>query len=125
MKPSTPHATDDCRRISDLLGLIGDKWSVLVLGQLSHGTVRFNELQRRIGGISQKMLSSTLRALERDGIVTRTVFPTVPPRVDYNLTDLGRDLLRPVKGLEDWARANREAVEAARSRFDGRGSQAA
>ena len=81
--------------------------------------MRFTELKRAVGGISQKMLTTTLRGLERDGFVTRTVFPTIPPRVDYELTDLGRELLKPVKALGEWARANTSRINAARERFDG------
>ncbi|MFO1183668.1 MAG: helix-turn-helix domain-containing protein [Bauldia sp.] len=119
MKPGFPHATANCRQIADVLARIGDKWSVLVISKLCSGPVRFNELKRQIGNISQKMLSTTLRALERDGLVSRTIFPTVPPRVDYELTALGHDLLRSVQGLEGWARANMDKVYAARAKFDG------
>lgn len=120
MKPSHGPETEDCRHISEMLSRVGDKWSVLVVSYLGAGRLRFSELSRRIGGISQKMLTTTLRNLERDGFVTRTVTPTSPPRVDYELTDLGRDLLVPVAGLADWTRANRQRIEAARLRFDGR-----
>jgi DNA-binding HxlR family transcriptional regulator len=85
---------------------------------LGDGALRFGELKKHIGGISQKMLTSTLRGLERDGFVTRTVHPTIPPRVDYELTELGRDLLIPVKVLTTWAQENQARVEAARARFD-------
>jgi DNA-binding HxlR family transcriptional regulator len=118
LKPSTLHRTEPCRRISEILSRIGDKWSLLVIRQLGDGPLRFSELKRGLGSISQKMLTTTLRGLERDGFVDRTVFPTVPPRVDYELTPLGRDLLTPVKGLADWAMANAERVERARKRFD-------
>ena len=84
-----------------MLARVGDKWSVLVVTRLGDGPLRFNELRRSIGGISQRMLTLTLRGLERDGLVTRTVFPTIPPRVDYALTALGRDLLQPVSALGD------------------------
>ena len=93
MKPRHTHLPADCRAISDVLARVGDKWSVLVVTRLGPGPMRFNELRRSIGGISQRMLTLTLRGLERDGLVTRTVFPTIPPRVDYALTPLGRDLL--------------------------------
>jgi DNA-binding HxlR family transcriptional regulator len=112
--------TDECQSVSELLARVGDKWTVLVVGVLGGGPQRFSELQRAIDGISQKMLTTTLRILERDGFCTRTVFPTIPPRVEYELTDLGRDLLVPVKALGDWAVANRERVDAARRRFDAR-----
>ena len=93
MKPSPVHLPSDCRAVSDVLARIGDKWSVLVVSRLGDGPLRFNELRRAIGGISQRMLTLTLRGLERDGLITRTVYPTIPPRVDYALTALGRDLL--------------------------------
>ena len=118
LKPGSLNLTEDCRRISDILSRVGDKWTVLVVGQLRDGPVRFKELQRRIGGISQKMLTATLRGLERDGFVIRTVFPTVPPRVEYGLTPLGQDIIRPLRGLEEWARENAGEVEEARRRFD-------
>ena len=85
---------------------------------------RFNELRREIGGVSQKMLSSTLRNLERDGFVSRTVHATVPPRVDYALTDLGRELLIPVAALGEWAMENACRIEDARERYDGAGGEA-
>lgn len=102
-----------------MLSRIGDKWTVLVVELLDGGPMRFNELRRRIGNISQKMLTTTLRNLERDGFVTRTVFPTIPPRVDYELTGLGRELRVPVKALGHWARANIDRIQEARERFDG------
>ena len=105
--------------MSDVLARIGDKWSVLVVTRLGNGPLRFNELRRAIGGISQRMLTLTLRGLERDGLVTRTVFPTIPPRVDYALTPLGRDLLDPVSALGAWAIRNQEKIAVARERFDG------
>lgn len=123
MKPGHPgetglHETAPCKAVGEILSRIGDKWSVLVVMQLGAEPRRFNELRRAIGGVSQKMLSITLRGLERDGFVTRTVTPTLPPRVDYALTDLGRELLTPVRALGDWAIANRDRVESARRRFD-------
>ena len=107
-----------CRTISTLLSRIGDKWTVLVVSELGDSPKRFNELRRALGSISQRMLTLTLRALERDGLVTRTVFPTTPPRVDYELTRLGRSLLEPVSSLGLWARQNRAAIQDARRRFD-------
>src|SRR6185312_15014451 len=86
------HLSSDCRAVSAVLARIGDKWSVLIVAMLGDGPKRFNEIKRQVGGISQRMLTLTLRGLERDGLVTRTVFPTVPPRVDYELTELGRSL---------------------------------
>ncbi len=109
----------ECQGISEVLSRIGDKWTVLVVELLGSGPMRFNELRRLIGGISQKMLTTTLRNLERDGFVTRTVFPTIPPRVDYELTELGRELQVPVRALGGWARQNIERITAARKRFDG------
>ena len=97
-----------------MLSRVGDKWTVLVVEALDKDPKRFNELRRALGSISQRMLTLTLRALERDGLVTRTIFSTIPPRVDYELTRLGRSLLEPVHGLSAWARANRAAMEAAR-----------
>src|SRR6201746_2534405 len=97
--PGNLHVPEDCRAVSEVLSRVGDKWTVLVVSTLGDGPKRFNELRRALGSISQRMLTLTLRALERDGLVTRTVFPTVPPRVDYELTDLGRSLLEPVSGI--------------------------
>jgi DNA-binding HxlR family transcriptional regulator len=119
MKPRFAHLPGDCRAISDVLARVGDKWSVLVVSRLGSGSMRFNELRRSIGGISQRMLTLTLRGLERDGLVTRTVFPTVPPRVDYALTPLGRDLLEPVSALGEWATRNQAKIARAREKFDG------
>ena len=119
MKPRHMHLPADCRAISDVLARVGDKWSVLVVTRLGAGAMRFNELRRAIGGISQRMLTLTLRGLERDGLVTRTVFPTIPPRVDYALTPLGRDLLQPVSALGEWATRNQAKIARARERFDG------
>jgi DNA-binding HxlR family transcriptional regulator len=116
--PSTLHVPEDCRAVSEVLARVGDKWTVLVVGMLGDGPKRFNELRRAIGSISQRMLTLTLRGLERDGLVTRTVFPTIPPRVDYELTRLGRSLLEPVSELGLWARQNRSAIADARRRFD-------
>ena len=116
--PGNLHEPGDCRAISEVLSRVGDKWTVLVVSTLGDGPKRFNELRKALGSISQRMLTLTLRGLERDGLVTRTVFPTIPPRVDYELTDLGCSLLKPVNGLSDWARQNRVAMEAARRKFD-------
>lgn len=110
----------DCRGVASILSRVGDKWSVFVIMMLSDGPRRFNELKRMINGISQRMLTLTLRGLERDGLVTRTIFPTIPPRVDYELTDLGRGLSRPVKALGEWAKDHLGQIEAARTQFDQR-----
>ena len=112
--------SEDCRAVSDVLQRVGDKWTVLVVGKLGAGSLRFGDLKDAVGGISQKMLTTTLRGLERDGFVTRTVTPTIPPRVDYELTDLGRGLLVPVRALGEWARQNIAGVKQARQRFDAR-----
>ena len=116
--PRNLHEPEDCRAVSEVLARVGDKWTVLVVSTLGDGPKRFNELRRALGSISQRMLTLTLRALERDGLVTRTVFPSVPPRVDYELTRLGRSLLEPVSELGLWARKHRSAIQDARRRFD-------
>lgn len=118
--PSNLHVPEDCRAVSDVLDRIGDKWSVLVVVMLGDGPKRFNELRRSIATISQRMLTLTLRGLERDGLVTRSVFPTIPPRVDYELTKLGLSLLRPVGALGNWARENHAEIVDARQKFDAR-----
>jgi DNA-binding HxlR family transcriptional regulator len=128
LKPGHIHVTADdgfavsenCKAVSGILSRVGDKWSVLVVMLLGTGPRRFNELKRMIGGVSQRMLTLTLRGLERDGLVKRTVFPTIPPRVDYELTELGRSLQEPVKALGLWAFEHRGAIESARRRFDER-----
>jgi DNA-binding HxlR family transcriptional regulator len=119
--PGNLHVPEDCRAVSEVLSRVGDKWTVLVVSTLGDGPKRFNELRRALGSISQRMLTLTVRGLERDGLVTRTVFPTNPPRVDYELTDLGRSLLEPVSALGAWARHHRAAIQAARQHFDGAG----
>jgi DNA-binding HxlR family transcriptional regulator len=110
--------TESCRVVADVVARIGDKWTVYVVRLLSDGTKRFNEIQRAIPAISQRMLTLTLRGLERDGLVVRTVYPTIPPRVDYELTELGRTLIATLRELGDWALANRAKVEKARAAFD-------
>ncbi len=104
---------------------IGDTWSVLVVRALADGTLRHGEIAARIGGITPKMLTQTLRGLERDGLLSRTVYAEVPPRVDYALTDLGRSLLGLTRALEEWAETHIEEVDAARTAYDARaaGSQ--
>ena len=114
-----------CRTISTLLSRIGDKWTVLVVQTLGSGSKRFNELRREIPSVSQRMLTLTLRNLERDGIVSRTVTPTIPPRVDYELTELGRSLQKPICGLATWATENVEAIHLAQARFDAQQDKAA
>ena len=107
-----------CRTISTLLSRIGDKWTVLVVTTLASGTKRFNELRREIPSVSQRMLTLTLRNLERDGLVSRKVTPIIPPRVDYALTDLGHSLHEPLSGIERWALSNVGAIHEAQALFD-------
>src|SRR5262249_31528333 len=102
----------------DVLSRIGDKWTVFVVGLLASGPMRFNAIRRTVGGISQRMLTLTLRGLERDGLVTRTVYPSIPPRGDYALPPLGSPLIEPLLALGDWARRHQAKVEAARLTFD-------
>ena len=116
---SNPHAA--CKAVVETLARIGDKWTVMVVGALSKGPIRYNEIRRRVEGISQRMLTLTLKGLEQDGLVTRTMYPTIPPRVDYELTELGRKLIVPLKALSKWARENRPAMLAAREAFLRRG----
>lgn len=104
--------------IRDVLNRIGDKWSLLVIGTLDKGRMRFSELQRHIPGISQRMLTLTLRQLERDGLITRTVHAEVPPRVEYELTDMGATLIGPSLALAGWAIENYAGIAAARTAFD-------
>lgn len=115
-----PGGTEVCTAISDMLARIGDKWSLLIVRTLGEEELRFNELRRQIGDISQKMLSSTLKVLERDGLVQRTVLPTVPPQVTYALTDLGRELLEPVSALAGWTAENTPRILKARAEYDAR-----
>ena len=112
--PSNPA----CRVISGLLQRIGDKWTVLVVTTLSGGSKRFNELRREIPTVSQRMLTLTLRNLERDGLVSRTVTPTIPPRVDYELTELGKSLVGPLHAIETWALDHVTDIHEAQARFD-------
>jgi DNA-binding HxlR family transcriptional regulator len=122
IKPSSEPEDDDhaeCKAAGQVLDRIGDKWTVMVVGTLSKGPMRFNAMMRVIGGVSHRMLTLTLRALERDGLVKRTAYPTIPPKVEYELTVLGRSLTGPLKTLANWAQRNRPAMEAARARFDG------
>jgi DNA-binding HxlR family transcriptional regulator len=111
---------ESCLAVREVLNRVGDKWSVLVVALLRDGPKRFSELRRSIEGISQRMLTLTLRGLERDGLVKRKLFPTIPPRVDYALTPLGKTLLEPVGALARWAEKHRPDIQAAREQFDGR-----
>ncbi|MDS0136558.1 MULTISPECIES: helix-turn-helix domain-containing protein [unclassified Amycolatopsis] len=101
-----------------LLDRIGDQWTVLIVGALSGGPLRFTELGRRVDGISQKVLTQTLRSLVRDGILTRTAYPTIPPKVEYELTALGRNLSEPLDMLDRWARQHMASVQEARDAYD-------
>ena len=118
MEPGNTHVPSTCHALSEILNRIGDKWTVYVVGLLSGGPMRFNEIRRAVSGISQRMLTLTLRGLERDGLVIRTVYPTVPPRVDYELTPLGHTLKEPLGALAVWAAANQGAIAEARRKFD-------
>ncbi|MCR2052668.1 helix-turn-helix transcriptional regulator [Actinomyces bowdenii] len=109
----------DCG-IHDVLDRLGDRWSVLVIVELASGPRRFRELERAIEGVSQRMLTVTLRRLERDGLVRRTVYPTVPAQVDYRLTPMGTGLTHLVKALADWSATNRESIARARAAYDAR-----
>jgi len=111
-------ASEDCRAVSSVLARVGDKWSVLIIVLLGDGPKRFNEIKRMVGGISQRMLTLTLRGLERDGLVKRTQFPTIPPRVDYELTQLGRSLWDAVKPLGEWAQGHVKHITKARAACD-------
>jgi DNA-binding HxlR family transcriptional regulator len=117
------HVRGECLAVREVLNRVGDKWSVLVVALLGGGKKRFSELRRTIEGISQRMLTLTLKGLERDGLITRTVYPTIPPRVEYELTRLGRNLLVPIAQLGDWAAQNRERIQAARDRYDAQNSK--
>ena len=118
MIPSNKHEPEECDAISATLARIGDKWTLLVVELLAGGPMRFNEMRRTIGSISQRMLTLTLRGLERDGLATRTVYPTIPPRVEYELTKLGRTLREPVIALAEWARKNLPTMAEARKAYD-------
>lgn len=119
MSPDNPADRTVCLAMTDILNRIGDKWTVMVVGILAyHGTLRFNELKRMINGVSQRMLTLTLRNLERDGLVTRTIYPEIPPRVEYGLTELGRSLKGPINALWDWSAENGRSVVEARAIYD-------
>jgi DNA-binding HxlR family transcriptional regulator len=120
--PMSPrnNRVERCPAVREVLNRVGDKWSVQIVSLLGDGPMRFSDLRRSIEGISQRMLTLTLRGLERDGIVTRTVFPEIPPRVEYELTRLGNTLLEPIQGLAEWAEKFRTSIQDAREKYDGR-----
>ena len=122
LDPAAVCRSSDPMAVRELLTKIGDKWSIFLILSLDllGGRARFSALERAVPGISQRMLSSTLKNLERDGLVIRELFPEVPPRVEYEITDLGKSLLRPTQGLVDWAKANWERVRKAQAKYDAR-----
>ena len=126
--PMEPRSFEECTRamvpVHEVLAQIGGKWTIFIIQALSNGPRRFSEIKRQIDGISQKMLTSTLRDLEKDGFVTRKVTPSIPPRVDYELTQMGSELQMPLRTIGDWAHANRHRVEAAREEFAKREAEA-
>ncbi|WP_133365534.1 winged helix-turn-helix transcriptional regulator [Qipengyuania sediminis] len=116
-----PHSNPDCRAVSELIGRVGDKWTVLIVQALAKGPCRFNALKRQIGGISQQMLTRTLKTLERDGMAARRVHATVPPQVEYALTPLGHSLSVPVLALAEWTFAHLPQIHANRAAYDDEG----
>ena len=122
LSPSDTNVTagdhSNCRRVTPVLNRVGDKWSMQVVMNLADGPRRFSELKRELDGISQRMLTLTLRGLERDGMVSRHVTPTIPPRVDYELTELGNSLREPVRALGAWAMEHIDCIWAAQQRYD-------
>jgi DNA-binding HxlR family transcriptional regulator len=120
LKHSNKNVTGNCMAVHEVLSQIGDKWTVLIVRALGDGPRRFSELRREVDGISQRMLTLNLKTLERDGLVTRTVYPTIPPRVDYELTALGHSLSEPLGVIGQWAITNRQRIVDARMAFDAR-----
>lgn len=120
MSPGNNDTDSNCTAMSDILNRIGDKWSVMVVATLRDGPVRFNEIRRTIGGISQRMLTRTVRNLERDGLITRTIYPEIPPRVEYELTELGHTLLPAIGALWDWSAGHYGDIISARAEYDER-----
>ncbi|MCW4461413.1 helix-turn-helix transcriptional regulator [Sphingomonas sp. BT-65] len=118
MLTTPPLAHRDCQSVTGILARVGDKWSMQVVMSLRAQPHRFNELKRAVDGISQQMLTRTLKGLERDGLVARTVHPTVPPQVEYRLTDLGHSLAEPVRHLGEWALGHLPVIYANRERYD-------
>jgi DNA-binding HxlR family transcriptional regulator len=121
MTTLTPHPLQaDCQKVSQMLARLGEKWSMLVVMLLRAGPRRFNDIKRNTGGISQQMLTRTLRGLERDGMLTRTIHPTSPPQVEYQLTELGLALSEPASAFGQWVQEHLAEIDAARNRFDQR-----
>jgi DNA-binding HxlR family transcriptional regulator len=121
MTALSPHPLhQDCQKVSQMLARLGEKWSMLVVMLLRAGPRRFNDIKRNTGGISQQMLTRTLRALERDGMLTRTIHPTSPPQVEYQLTELGLALSEPASAFAQWVQDHLAEIDAARDRFDQR-----
>lgn len=116
--PASPAVSAQCHKVGKVLAIIGDKWTVMIVRILVERPHRFNEIKRTVGGISQQMLTRTLKALERDGMVSRTVYPTVPPQVEYALTKLGQSLAVPVRALGAWAGEHIDEIENNRARYD-------
>ncbi|MFT2016774.1 winged helix-turn-helix transcriptional regulator [Streptomyces sp. 796.1] len=116
--PNDGSGVAECRQVLQIISLVGNKWSILVIGHLRDRTLRFSELHRAVDGISQRMLTLTLRQLERDGLLTRTVHPTVPPHVEYALTTLGTTLLDSVATLGRWATTHRQEIDDNRLHYD-------
>jgi DNA-binding HxlR family transcriptional regulator len=122
MTASTPHPLHtDCQKVSQMLARLGEKWSMLVVMLLRGGPRRFNDIKRNTSGISQQMLTRTLRGLERDGMLTRTIHPTSPPQVEYQLTEMGLSLSTPASAFGQWVQEHLVEIDAARDRFDQRG----
>ena len=113
------HLTGDCRPIAHILARVGDKWTILLLNVLGDDTMRFKDLHRAVPGISQRMLTVTLRNLERDGLVKRTIYPTIPPKVEYALSDRGRSLRCALVPIAEWVTQNRDRIEESQQQFDG------
>ena len=115
--PGNLHVPEDCRAVSEVLSRVGDKWSVLIISALAERPYRFGELKREIGDISQRMLTQTLRDLQADGLIERTVFPTTPPSVEYRLSPLGKSFLTPLAAMVDWAFSNFGTIRNSRESF--------
>lgn len=113
----------ECKALGEILDIIGSKWTIMVVGNLSNGPMRFNAILRSVGGVSHRMLTLTLRRLEQDGLVLRTAFMTIPPKVEYSLTDLGISLIQPLNALSQWASNNRNDIECARTNFETKKNQ--